>query len=78
MSLNVLKVSHTFTAAVGGVSLLRFSSVSAPESSVSNRDVNHGRIEECPLMQIVCNKLLPKWSVKFRIIVGSSPSKHDS
>ena len=66
---------YTFTAAVGGVSLLRFSSVSAPESSLSNLDVNHGRIVEWPLTQIVCNRLFPKWSVKFRIIVGSRPSK---
>ena len=76
--MNFLNVLYTLTAAVGGVSLFRFSSVSAPESSLSNRDVNHGRIVEWPLTQIVCNRLFPKWSVKFRIIVGSRPSNEDS
>ena len=71
-------ISCTFTAAVGGVSLLRFSSVSAPESSFWKRDVNHGNIDECPLIQIVCSRLLPKWSVKLRIIVGSNPSNEVS
>ena len=57
-----------------GVRPFRFSSLNAPVSSFPNREVNKGSKGVWPAEQTQCSKLLPRWSVRFRIKVDSKPS----
>lgn len=64
----------TLMAIWTGVNPLRFSSLSAPVNSVPKREVKSGSNGVWPAEQTQCNKLLPRWSVRFRINVDSKPS----
>ena len=57
-----------------GVRPFRFSSLNAPVNSFPNREVNKGSKGVWPAEQTQWSKLLPRWSVRFRIKVDSKPS----